>query len=89
MNYFGTDGLRGIVNKDLTIEFLQKLGRAISILNVKEIYIGYDTRESNNLVLTSLVSGMLSKGINVINVGLVSTPLLQRFSSLKDRKSVV
>ncbi len=82
MNYFGTDGLRGIVNKDLTIEFLQKLGRAISILNIKEIYIGYDTRESNNLVLTSLVSGMLSKGINVINVGLVSTPLLQRFSSL-------
>ena len=77
MNYFGTDGLRGIVNKDLTIEFLQKLGRAISILNVKEIYIGYDTRESNNLVLTSLVSGMLSKGINVINVGLVATPLLQ------------
>lgn len=82
MNYFGTDGLRGIINKDLTIEFLQKLGRAISILNIKEIYIGYDTRESNNLVLTSLVSGMLSKGINVINVGLVSTPLLQRFSSL-------
>jgi phosphomannomutase len=32
MNYFGTDGLRGIINKDLTIEFLQKLGRAISIL---------------------------------------------------------
>ena len=82
MKYFGTDGIRGIVNKDLTIELLQKIGRAISILNIKEIYIGYDTRESNNLVLTSLVSGMLSKGINVINVGLVSTPLLQRFSSL-------
>lgn len=80
MKYFGTDGIRGIVNKDLTIELLQRIGRAISILNIKEIYIGYDTRISNHLVLTSLVSGMLSKGINVINVGLVSTPLLQEYS---------
>ena len=37
MKYFGTDGIRGIVNKDLTIELLQKIGRAISILNIKEI----------------------------------------------------
>ena len=80
MKYFGTDGIRGIVNEDLTIDLIQKIGKAISSLNVREIYVGYDTRISNHLVLFSLVSGMLSKGINVINVGLVSTPLLQRYS---------
>ena len=82
MKYFGTDGIRGIVNNDLTIELLQSIGRALKCLNIETIYIGYDTRTSNQLVLFSLVSGMLSIGVNVINVGLVSSPLLERYSLL-------
>ena len=80
MKYFGTDGIRGIINEDLKVELLVKIGQAISVLNIDKIYIGYDTRNSNYLLLTSLASGLLSKGINVVNVGLVSTPSLQYFS---------
>lgn len=80
MKYFGTDGIRGIVNEDLKIELLMKIGQALSSLNIDKIYIGYDTRNSNYLMLSALVSGLLSKGIEVINVGLISTPALQYFS---------
>ncbi len=80
MKYFGTDGIRGIVNEDLTHEFLYKLGCSISILNYKKIYIGYDSRESNNFMLISIASGLLRSGVNVIDVGLISTPALQYFS---------
>ena len=44
MKYFGTDGIRGIVNNDLNIELLQSIGRSLKCLNIDTIYIGYDTR---------------------------------------------
>lgn len=80
MKYFGTDGIRGIVNDDLTIELIQKIGKTLKVLKVDKIYVGYDSRLSNYLVLTSLVSGILATGIEVINLGMVSTPLLQYLS---------
>ena len=81
MKYFGTDGIRGIVNKDLTIELLMKIGKTLRVLNIDKIYIGYDTRESSQLVLFSIVSGLLSQGIDVIDVGIVSTPAMQYYSN--------
>ena len=88
LKYFGTDGIRGIVNEDLTTELLNKIGKAISVLKIKKIYIGYDTRESKYLMLYSLVSGLLSKGIDVIDSGLVSTPAMQYFS-FKNKETVL
>ena len=81
MKYFKTDGIRGIVNEDLTIELIQKIGKTLNVLKIDKIYIGYDSRISSYLVLTSLVSGILACGIEVINVGMVSTPLLQYVSN--------
>lgn len=80
MKYFKTDGIRGIVNEDLNIELVQKIGKAIKKLNIKDVYLGYDPRNSNALICSALISGLLAVNINVINVGLVSTPLMQYLS---------
>jgi len=81
MKYFGTDGIRGIINKDLNSDLIYRIGRSLKVLNVDKIYIGYDTRESNTYVFNLLVSGILSVGIDVVDSGIVSTPSLVYFSN--------
>ena len=81
MKYFGTDGIRGIINKDLNSDLIYRIGRSLKVLNVDKIYIGYDTRESNIYVFNLLVSGILSVGIDVVDSGIVSTPSLVYFSN--------
>ncbi|MGB9857091.1 MAG: phosphoglucosamine mutase [Dictyoglomaceae bacterium] len=74
--YFGTDGIRGIVNKELTPEFALKLGRVLAgYLREKKgkIIIGQDTRISKDMLNSALQSGILSTGIDVLNVGIIPT----------------
>ncbi len=79
--YFGTDGIRGIANKTLTPELSYKLGRVLGHA-LKEngdeekisVLIGRDTRISGELLEYSLISGLLSIGVNVMRLGVVSTP---------------
>lgn len=72
--FFGTDGLRGKVNKDLTQDIAYKIGNALSILKEKPtIIIGADTRISNSYLALSLASGAMSGGANVIDAGVVPT----------------
>ena len=52
MKYFGTDGIRGIVNNNLTIELLQSIGRALKCLNIETIYIGYDPKNKPDRLIT-------------------------------------
>ncbi|MBD0384208.1 phosphoglucosamine mutase [Paenibacillus sedimenti] len=77
--YFGTDGVRGIANQELTPELAYKLGRAGAYLLTKKkaraaIVVGKDTRISGDLLETALIAGILSVGANVIRVGVISTP---------------
>ena len=72
--FFGTDGLRGKVNKDLTQDIAYKIGNALSILKEKPtIIIGADTRISNSYLALSLAGGAMSGGANVIDAGVVPT----------------
>ncbi|MBM7616170.1 phosphoglucosamine mutase [Alkaliphilus hydrothermalis] len=78
---FGTDGVRGIANKELTPELAYKLGRVGAYVLLKEkegldakVVIGKDTRKSGDLLETAMISGFLSMGINVISLGVVPTP---------------
>ncbi len=73
---FGTDGIRGLPNKDFFVDDLVNLGKSISIFKVKKVVIGYDTRISKDFIYSSVVSGLLSKGIDVYNLGIISTPSL-------------
>ena len=72
--FFGTDGLRGKVNEDLTWEIAYKVGNALSILkNNPTIVIGSDTRISNTYLTLGLAGGAMSGGANVIDIGVVPT----------------
>ncbi len=78
---FGTDGVRGIANKELTAELAYKLGRAGAFILSKEtgnkkplIVIGQDTRISGHMLEGALVAGICSVGGNVIKAGVIPTP---------------
>ena len=79
-NLFGTDGIRGIANVDLTCELVMKVGRATAaiLFQAKEgtptVIIGKDTRISSDMVESALISGLCSMGVNVVTLGIVSTP---------------
>ena len=75
---FGTNGIRGIINEDLTPEFITKIGIAIGTYFGREnILLGYDARTSNNILSKAIAAGMASTGTNVYDVGLAPTPALQ------------
>ncbi|MCR2043309.1 phosphoglucosamine mutase [Anaerosalibacter massiliensis] len=75
---FGTDGVRGIANKDLTPELAFKIGRAGAFVLSKgrkgSIVVGRDTRKSGDMLEAALVAGICSVGLDVISVGIVPTP---------------
>lgn len=72
--FFGTDGLRGKVNEDLTFDVAYKVGNALSILKEKPtVLIGGDTRVSRSYLTAGLAGGAMSGGANVIDAGVVPT----------------
>src|SRR5690625_1507122 len=77
--YFGTDGVRGVANKDLTPELAYKLGRIGGYVLTKErenpkVIIGRDTRISGHMLEGALLAGLLSIGAEVMRLGVISTP---------------
>ncbi|HNZ83190.1 MAG TPA: phosphoglucosamine mutase, partial [Sedimentibacter sp.] len=76
---FGTDGVRGIANKDLNPELAFKLGRTGGYFLTKGIkrpkmVVGIDTRISGDMLEGALSSGLNSAGIDVLYLGIISTP---------------
>ena len=78
--YFGTDGVRGVANSELTPEFAFKLGRIGGYVLTKhtkerpKVIIGRDTRISGHMLEGALVAGLLSIGVEVMRLGIISTP---------------
>lgn len=77
--YFGTDGVRGVANSELTPEFAFKLGRYGGYILTKnavkpKVLIGRDTRISGHMLEGALVAGLLSIGAEVMRLGVISTP---------------
>ncbi|EYE87390.1 phosphoglucosamine mutase [Fervidicella metallireducens AeB] len=76
---FGTDGVRGIANTELTAELAYKLGRAGAYVLTEgahkpNIVVGMDTRISGDMLEAALVAGICSVGAHAICVGVVPTP---------------
>lgn len=76
---FGTDGVRGIANKDLTPDLAYKLGRAgAHVLAGRNtpgrIVVGRDTRISGDMLEAALAAGICSTGADVLSVGIIPTP---------------
>jgi phosphoglucosamine mutase len=81
--YFGTDGIRGIANKDLTLELSTKVGNALTMFkNEPLVVIGTDTRASKDMLKCAVMSGILAGGGNVIDLGILTTPAISYITSL-------
>lgn len=85
--YFGTDGVRGVANQELTAEMAYSIGRCGGYVlagNVEKpkVVIGMDTRISGPLLESALVAGLLSIGAHVIRIGVVSTPAVAYITRL-------
>lgn len=78
--YFGTDGVRGEANVELTLELAFKLGRFGGyVLSQHEeetplVFVGRDTRISGEMLEHALIAGLLSVGIRVYKLGVIATP---------------
>lgn len=87
--YFGTDGVRGRVG-DAVINpsMMHQLGCAIGSVLCESsdenphVLIGRDTRESGEMLQDALVSGLLSRGVNVSLLGVISTPAVAHFTQV-------
>ncbi len=81
---FGTDGVRGIANVDLTPEFVVALGRAVArTITAPTFVVGRDTRKSGPMLQAALSAGLASEGADVVDVGVLPTPALAWLSAIR------
>jgi phosphomannomutase/phosphoglucomutase len=75
---FGTNGIRGVVNKELTPEMAIKVGSAIgTFFGKKNLLVGHDARTSGPMFAKAVISGLTATGCNVFFAGMAPTPALQ------------
>jgi phosphoglucosamine mutase len=76
MNLFGTDGIRGVANTELTCEIAFKLGRAMGtyLSPGSDLCVGKDTRISGDMLEAAIIAGATSTGRNVLRLGVITTP---------------
>lgn len=77
--WFGTDGVRGVANRELTPELVFQLGRAAAYTLTSRrpgsrFVVGKDTRISGDMLEAALISGILSMGVDVLRLGVIPTP---------------
>jgi phosphoglucosamine mutase len=84
---FGTDGIRGVANVDLTPTLAYDLGRAVGHLleaNGRGVVIGQDTRRSGDMLVASVSAGLASVGAGAVQLGVVTTPCLAHAAATGD-----
>lgn len=74
---FGTNGVRGIVNEDMNVQLAMDLGKAIGTFMGGKVAIGSDPRTSADMFKSAVSCGLMSAGADVIDIGMVPTPVLQ------------
>jgi phosphoglucosamine mutase len=73
--YFGTDGVRGVVGRDLTPQFVERLGRAAALwANAGGVFVGRDTRGSGIELEHAFATGVASAGAHAVLGGVLPTP---------------
>ena len=80
---FGTNGIRGTVNEDMTVELAAKVGRAAGRFMKGTVAIASDTRVSRDMIKQAVSAGLMASGCNVIDLGTIPTPALQYFVKIR------
>ncbi|MGQ9546645.1 MAG: phosphoglucosamine mutase [Dehalococcoidia bacterium] len=75
---FGTSGIRGVVSKELSPAFCRQVGQAMgsTLPPASAVCVATDTRISRDTVKEAVTEGLLSSGINVVDLGILPTPAL-------------
>jgi phosphoglucosamine mutase len=82
---FGTDGVRGVANSELTPELVLALGRAAArVVGGRRWVVGRDTRRSGPMLQAALAAGLTAEGVTVVDLGVLPTPAVA-WSSATDR----
>ena len=76
---FGTNGVRGVINKDMTSELALQMGKAIGSVMKGTVAIATDTRVSADMIKTAVAAGIMSVGRNVLDLGVLPTPAIQYY----------
>jgi phosphoglucosamine mutase len=81
---FGTDGARGVANKEITVELAVKIGRAVSeyFRGDGPVLIGEDTRLSSPMLRNAVAAGIASNGVDAVIAGIIPTPAVSLLTSL-------
>ena len=85
---FGTDGVRGVANTELTVDLAFRLGQAGAYVlgktsqNKPKVIIGKDTRISGDMLESALAAGLCSVGAEVVLVGVIPTPAVAYLTRL-------
>jgi len=74
---FGTNGVRGVIGKDITPELALRIGQALGTMRPGRIAVGMDTRTSGPTLADALKAGLLATGCDVVDCGILPTPALQ------------
>ncbi|NWF94992.1 MAG: phosphoglucosamine mutase [Candidatus Thorarchaeota archaeon] len=75
---FGTNGVRGVINSELTVDMVLDIARAVgTVLGPAPIAVSRDSRMGGDMYLSAVVSGLLSTGCSVVDIGPAPTPTLQ------------
>jgi phosphomannomutase/phosphoglucomutase len=74
---FGTNGVRGVVGRDMTPDLVMRIGMALASMRKGTIAVGRDTRTSGPALCSAVKAGILACGCDVVDVGILPTPALQ------------
>ena len=74
---FGTNGVRGIVGKDMTPELVLSIGLALGSMRKGRIAVGRDSRTSGESLANAVKAGLMAAGCDVVDCGMLPTPALQ------------
>ena len=91
---FGTDGVRGIANRDLSCELAMQIGMAGAQVLTSEVHhprilVGRDTRRSGDMLSAAITAGICAVGGDVIDVGVIPTPALAYLVRLYEADAAV
>ena len=75
---FGTSGIRGKIGSEVTCELALNVGKSLAFYlgNEGRVVLGYDTRNTNQMLDQAICAGLLESGVDVIKIGMVPTPLV-------------